>query len=84
MGKHETLREKILRNKVPSDIRPKELQSFLLAEGFHLLRTRGDHFIYEKPGGVELVIPMQNPVKQVYVKQIRDAIRDYEDEKGNN
>ena len=68
---------------VPSDIKKKELLSFLEREGFTLKRIRGDHYIFDYPmkdGTTRtLVIPMADPVKRPYIKQIRDLIQQNED-----
>jgi YcfA-like protein. len=83
MGKSDELKKKIMRDTIPSDIKKKELMSFLEREGFTLKRITGDHYIYSylmKDGSKrQFVIPMASPVKRCYIKQIKDVLRENED-----
>lgn len=83
MGKSDGIKAKIMNDVTPSDIKKKELLSFLEREGFILKRIKGDHYIFDYPlqdGTTKtFVIPMADPVKRPYIKQIRDAIRQNEE-----
>lgn len=82
MGKSDVIKEKIMREIAPSDIKKKELLSFLSREGFVLKRVKGDHYVFDyslKDGTVKvLVIPMADPVKKPYIRMIRDVIEQNE------
>jgi len=83
MGKSDELKKKIMRDIVPSDIKKKELLFFLEREGFVLKRIAGDHYIFYylmKDGSRRrFVIPMADPIKRCYIKQIRDTLCENED-----
>ena len=78
MGKHEKLREKILRGSSDANIRFPELCQLLVHLGFEE-RVRGDHHIFSRSGVNEIVNlqPRGNNAKPYQVRQVRDLILTY-------
>ena len=71
-----------MRTPTATDIKPERLKSFLKSFGFILKCVKGDHFIYYHPAldqSVIIIIPMSNPVKPVYIDQIRRCIKEIDE-----
>jgi predicted RNA binding protein YcfA (HicA-like mRNA interferase family) len=83
MGKYDNIKEKIMRVPTANDISPDKLQSFLKHYGFEIKHVNGSHYIYAYKGTGKtfmLNIPMHNPVKPTYIDQVRQRIKEIEEE----
>ncbi len=83
MGKYDNIKEKIMRVPTANDISPAKLKSFLEHYGFELKHTKGSHHIYAYKGTSKVFminIPMHNPVKPAYIDQVRNRIKEIEEE----
>ena len=81
MSQYEKTKKRILNTPTTSDITPIELQNFLKKAGFELKRVNGSHFIYKHSALNKIqVIPMHNPIKQVYIDKIREYLIEIEGE----
>jgi len=60
----------------PRNISSEELSTILISLGFEYRAGKGSHSFYKHPKLPEfpLTIPEQNPLKQVYIKKVRDLI----------
>ena len=60
---------------MPSEERFGELRKLLERNGWELVRIRGSHHVFRKPGFRPLVIPVhRGKVKPFYVSQIRKIL----------
>lgn len=76
--------ERIMQSPTRKDITPDELKSFLARNDFVNVRTNGDHFIFcHTKLNYRLVIPRKNPIKEVYINQVKEAIISLEEKRGN-
>jgi len=81
VSKFEKFKQKIMQGELPKDITPTELQTFLTKLGFVLRNRSGSHFVYNHPKHKEHIsIPMHNPIKRPYIKELRDIIEAIEKE----
>jgi predicted RNA binding protein YcfA (HicA-like mRNA interferase family) len=56
---------------MPSEMRFSQVQGLLEAKGYQLVRVRGSHHVFAKPGSRPLVIPVHHgKVKYAYVRKI--------------
>ena len=79
MSQFEKFKARILQDKVPVNVMPEELQKFMLNYGFELKSKVGSHFTYKHHKIAYCVtIPMHKPIKFVYIKLVKKAIKDLE------
>lgn len=71
MSQKDKLLEKIKNN--PKNVNFDEASKLLEWAGFELVSVVGSHHKFKK-GGVTLIIPRQNPLRQAYIKQILERI----------
>lgn len=79
MSKREKLRQKIEQN--PKNVRFNDLSRLLEFYGFELRRTKGSHHSFVAKIAeqeVLLVVPYEQPLKAVYVKQALELIKKIE------
>ena len=75
MSKRDKLLERIRRN--PKDVTFKDLDQLLQAFGYELVRTRGSHSAYHRPGAPALTVARRQPhVHSDAVKEVLRAIDD--------
>ncbi len=56
---------------MPSEVRFAEVVKLLAAKGYRLVRIRGSHHVFAKPGSLPVVVPVHHgKVKYAYVRQI--------------
>lgn len=56
---------------MPSDVPFRQVRRMLERAGFRLVRTRGSHHVFDRPGGPLVVLPVhQGKVKAHYAKQV--------------
>ena len=56
---------------MPSEVRFAEVGKLLAGKGYRLVRIRGSHHVFAKPGALPVVIPVHHgKVKYAYVRQI--------------
>ena len=90
MSQYEKMLARVTSKKIPCDITPQELHTFLSKFGFREQGTNGDHRTYKYDKYPYLItIPVASKtVKFAYIKQIREAIErikeDGEKNYGNN
>lgn len=60
---------------MPSEVRFAEVRRLLEREGWRLLRIKGSHHSFGKPGFRNIVVPVHHgKVKPFYVKEIRKIL----------
>ncbi len=75
MSKRDKLLEKIRRN--PKDVTFKESDQLLQSFGYELVRTKGSHSAYRRPGAPPITIARRQPhVHSEAVKEVLRAIDD--------
>lgn len=75
MGKRNKLLENIRRN--PKDVTFKELDQLLQSFGYELVRTKGSHSAYRRPGAPPITVARRQPhVHSDAVKEVLRAIDD--------
>ncbi len=56
---------------MPSEVRFPDVRRMLEGKGYRLVRIRGSHHVFAKPGVTPVVIPVHHgKVKRAYVRQI--------------
>lgn len=56
---------------MPSEVRFAVVRKMLRERGYELVRSRGSHFIFDRPGGPLVVVPVhRDKVKYDYVRKI--------------
>lgn len=59
----------------PKDVKFNDIKKFLEWFGFELISVTGSHHKF-KCGDKSVVVPYHKPIKEVYIKQILDLIKD--------
>ena len=59
------------------DARYQELEKILLRLGYSKREGKGSHTVFTHPQHRALVIPAKNPVKRVYIEQVRSILAEY-------
>ncbi len=61
-----------------NDLRFEELRKVLESYGYEMLTPKGgsSHASFRKPGKARLTIPRHDPIKQIYVRMVREAIEE--------
>ena len=75
MSKRDKLLEKIRRN--PKDITFKKLDQLLHAFGYELVRTKGSHSIYRRPGALPITVARRQP--HVHSDAVKEVLRGIDD-----
>ncbi|HNU06033.1 MAG TPA: type II toxin-antitoxin system HicA family toxin [Anaerolineae bacterium] len=71
MSKRDKLLEKIRRN--PKDVTFKELDQLLHAFGYELVRTKGSHSAYRRPGAPPVTVARRQP--HVHSDAVKEVLR---------
>lgn len=63
----------------PAGLSFSDLQALVAAAGFSLVRTKGSHHVYTRPGVVEIITiqPAKKMAKAYQVRQVLDLIEKY-------
>lgn len=63
---------------VPTDMRFDELRRVLEAYGYKMTSPHGggSHYTFRKAGHDPITVPKHRPIKQIYVKMVKDALED--------
>jgi predicted RNA binding protein YcfA (HicA-like mRNA interferase family) len=75
VGKRDKLLGKIRRN--PKDVTFKELDQLLQSFGYELVRTKGSHSIYRRPGAPSITIARRQP--HVHSDAVKEVLRGIDD-----
>lgn len=75
MSKQDKLLQKIRRN--PKDVSFKELDQLLRAFGYELVRTKGSHNAYRRPGAPTITVARRQP--HVHSEAVKDVLRAIDD-----
>ena len=62
------------------DMRFSELQKVLESYGYEMQAPKGgsSHYTFRKPGAMPITIPKHEPIKKVYVQQVKELIEQQE------
>ena len=71
---------------LPSDIRFSELKKILVHYGYVMTRPRGgsSHCTFRKEGKMPITIPLNEPIKKVYIELVIRVIESEEKDGENN
>ena len=75
MSKRDKLLEKIRRN--PKDVTFKELDQLLQSFGYELVRTKGSHSVYRRPGAPPITVARRQP--HVHSDAVKEVLRGIDD-----
>lgn len=75
MSKRDKLLEKVRRN--PKDVTFKELDQLLQSFGYELMRTKGSHSIYRRPGARPITVARRQP--HVHSDAVKEVLRGIDD-----
>ena len=60
---------------MPSEVRFAEVERLVRKHGWHHVRTRGSHFVFQLPDGTVFSIPVHHgKVKYHYVREIKKQL----------
>lgn len=69
--------EKLLKNieNNPKNVRMAELKKLLEWYGYELVSINGSHHKFKKDG-ISIIVPYKKPIKEIYIKQVLQILKD--------